>query len=148
MSGIQVSGTISGGAIERNQISDIKHTSTTGWGSNGLFLAATSTASNLTVANNFVFDVASYGYNSGATQSDNGYGIMVNAGGGYKIYFNSVLMATNQPNGGIPAAINIASGVAAGSLDLRNNIFANTQTTGTRYVIYSGPGHRLLGHRL
>jgi len=138
MSGIQVAGTIAGGAIERNQISDIKHTSTTGWGSNGLFLAATSTASNLTVANNFISDVASHGYNSGTSQGDNGYGIMVNAGGGYNLYFNSVLMATNQPNGGIPAAINIASAVAAGSLDLRDNIFANAQTAGTRYVIYSG----------
>ncbi|OQC39836.1 MAG: hypothetical protein BWX64_01561 [Acidobacteria bacterium ADurb.Bin051] len=137
MSGIQVGATIAGGLIERNRISDIKHTSTTGWGSNGLFLNATSTASNLTVANNFISDVASHGYNSGTSQSDNGYGIMVNGGGGYNLYFNSVLMATNQTNGGIPAAINIASGVAAGSLDLRDNIFANAQTAGTRYVIYS-----------
>lgn len=137
MSGIQAALAIAGGSIERNKISDIKQINTTGWGSNGIYLGASTTASNLTVANNFISDVASYGY-SGVTQGDNGYGIMVDTGGGYKIYFNSVLMSTNQTaTTGIPAAINIGSSVAtAGALDLRNNIFANIQTVGVCYAIY------------
>ncbi|MBX3700788.1 MAG: choice-of-anchor J domain-containing protein [Dokdonella sp.] len=137
-SGIQVALAVAGGEIWRNRISDIKNTNATGYGSNGIYLAATSTASNLTVANNFVSDVASMGYAAGAGAVDNGYGIMVASGGGYNLYYNSVLLATNQTNGGLPAAINIAAAVATGSLDLRNNIFATTQTTGTRYAIYSG----------
>ncbi len=138
MSGIQVALLVSGGLVGQNKISDIKQINTTGWGSNGIYLAASSTASNVTVANNFVFDVASYGY-AGATQGDNGYGIMVQSGGGYTIIYNSVLMSTDQTaTTGIPAAINIASGVTtAGAIDLRNNIFANIQTVGTRYAIYS-----------
>jgi subtilisin-like proprotein convertase family protein len=138
MSGIQVALLVSGGLISQNKISDIKQINTTGWGSNGIYLAASSTASDVTVANNFVFDVASYGY-AGVTQGDNGYGIMVQSGGGYKLYYNSVRMTTDQTaTTGIPAAINIASGVTTvGSLDIRNNIFANTQTVGTRYAIYS-----------
>ncbi len=143
MSGVQVSGNISGGLISGNRISDIKHTSTTGWGSNGIFLAASSTASNLVVANNFVSDVASYGYASGTSQSDNGYGIMVASGGGYQIVYNSVSMNTNQTGGGLPAAINFYSGLPAASMDVRNNIFANTQTTGTRYAIYSSSANTI-----
>jgi hypothetical protein len=41
---------------------------------------------------------------------------------------------------GLPAAMNITSGVTtANALDIRNNLFINTQTLGTeRYAIYSG----------
>jgi hypothetical protein len=50
-------------------------------------------------------------------------------------------MNTNQTAaGGLPAAFNVTSGVTtAGAINLRSNIFANTQTTGNqRYAIYSG----------
>lgn len=136
-SGMQVALEVSGGHVLSNRISDIKNTNTGGYGSNGLYIGASSAVSNLVVANNFITDVASYGYSGGAGAADNGYGIMVAAGGGFSLYYNSVLLATDQTNGGLPAAINIAVAVAAGSLDLRNNIFATTQTTGTRYAIYS-----------
>ncbi len=136
-SGINVAGTANGIAILANQISNVKNTNIGGWGSNGIFLGASTNAADVTVANNFVFDVASYGNSAGATYEDNGYGIMINTGGNYQIYHNSVLMGTNQTSGGIPAAINIASDIAtAGAVDLRNNIFATTQTTGDRYAIY------------
>ncbi len=140
MTGISVYNAIADGIISGNKISDIKQVNTTGWGSNGIGLFATTTASNLTVANNFVSDVASYGYN-GATASDNGYGIMVGTGGGYNIYFNTVNMTTNQTSTtGLPAAINISSSITTvNSINLRNNILSNVQTVGTnRYAIYSG----------
>ena len=49
-------------------------------------------------------------------------------------------MNTDQTAAGYPAAFNVTSGVTlAGALDVRNNIFANSQTVGTeRYAIYSG----------
>ncbi len=136
-SGINVGGTANGIAILANQISNIKNNNTEGWGSNGIFLGASMAAANVTVANNFIFDVASYGNSEGTDQYYNGYGIMVNSGGGYQIYYNSVLLATNQSNGGIPAALNIASDITgAGAINLRNNIFASKQTTGAPYAIY------------
>ncbi len=138
--GIQIGGIISGGTIKGNTIKDIKQPNTTGWGSNGIFLAASNTNCNLNIFNNVIFDVASYGY-AGSSSSDNGYGIMINSGGGYNIYYNSVNLNTNQTaTTGLPAAININSGVTmAGSLDIRNNVFSNSQTVGTqRYAIYSG----------
>ncbi len=139
MTGIQVGGTVSGGTISKNVIRDIKQVNTTGWGSNGIFLNSSSTAANLTVCNNIIYDVASYGY-SAASSSDNGYGIMVNGGGGYNIYYNSINLATNQTSTtGIPACINVYSGVTtANSVDIRNNILANNETIGTYcYAIYS-----------
>jgi S-layer family protein/all-beta uncharacterized protein len=162
MSGILAAFKISGGTISGNKISDIKQTNTTGWGSNGIYLATSTTTSNLTVSNNFIFDVASQGFN-GVTSSDNGYGIMIDSGGGYNIYHNSVNLSTNQVSASsITAAINIASAVTTsgltdlrhdttgperrnsakpavpktGSVDLRDNILVDGETVGTRYSVY------------
>ncbi|MFY9309114.1 MAG: PKD-like domain-containing protein [Bacteroidia bacterium] len=136
-SGIVVLGAISGGMIEANKISDIKNTNLFGYGSNGILLDASSTTSNLTVANNMIFDVTGYGYSFGDGVGDNGYGIIVDGGGGYNIYYNTVAINTNQTDDGLPAAFNVTSGVTAtNALDVRNNIFVNTQSTGTeRYSI-------------
>ncbi len=140
-SGIQVSASATGGyTIARNIVSNIKSTNTGGWGSNGIQLSSSLTAANISLVNNFVSDVASNGFN-GQTLDDNGYGIVLSAGGGYNILHNTVLMNTNQVSAtGLPAAINIGSSlVTAASVDLRNNIFANTQTVGTdRYAITCG----------
>ncbi|HNL65887.1 MAG TPA: hypothetical protein PKL81_12380, partial [Ferruginibacter sp.] len=138
MSGILVGSTLNTGTIERNEIFDIKQTNTAGWGSAGIFLNATSTAANVNVQNNLIYDVASYGFDD-ITSVDNGYGIMVNGGGGYNIRFNSVRMTTDQTEvTGRTAAINISANiVTAASLDIRDNIFANTQTVGNRYAIIS-----------
>ena len=136
LSGIQVAGIISGGSITRNEIKDIRQNNPTGFGSNGVYMTATSTASNLLIANNFISDIASQG-NAGVLPTNNGYGIAVATGGGYNIHFNSVNMNTNQVNSAsITAAVNIAAAVPAGAIDLRNNILVNTQTIGTRYGVY------------
>ncbi len=138
MSGIQVGYSISGGNISSNIISNIKQTNTQGWGSNGIFLAASTPASNLNVYNNAMYDVAGYGF--AATSSiDNGYGIMVQSGGGYNIRFNSVRLTTDQTDTlATTGAINISGNISpANTIEVRNNIFAGTQTKGNRYAIYS-----------
>ena len=138
MTGIQIALLVNGGTVTGNKMSDIKHNNTTGWGSNGIYITSSSTASNLLIANNFISDVASQGFN-GQADTDNGYGIVVALGGGYKIYHNSVLLNTNQGAGaaaGQTAGINILTGLTtAGAIDLRDNIFASTQTLGTRYGV-------------
>ena len=103
-------------------------------------MGSTLTAANCNVYNNFIYDIAANGFN-GSNLDDNGYGIAVNAGGGYNIYYNSVNMNTNPLTiVGNPSAIIITSLVTtAGGVNIRDNIFANTQTIGTeRYAIYSG----------
>jgi hypothetical protein len=90
----------------------------------------------VTFSNNFIYDVTALG---SATLASNGFGISVASGAGYKFYHNSVNMNTDQASG-TTAAMFVQAGVtAAGALDIRNNIFANTQSAGaTRYAFYSG----------
>ncbi|MDR2206393.1 MAG: GEVED domain-containing protein [Flavobacteriaceae bacterium] len=142
--GINVTGTATTApnfniTITNNKITNIKNTSTTGYGAEGIVLSGNNTTGNITVYNNFISDVAAYGYTPAWGVTDNGYGIFVAPGTGYKIYNNTVNMATDQISaaGGNTAPITIATGVAAGAIDLRNNIFVTTQTKGTRYAIYS-----------
>ncbi|MCZ2141349.1 MAG: hypothetical protein LC096_08165, partial [Bacteroidia bacterium] len=138
-SGIYVGGTQSGGTmISKNIIYNIKNTNTGGYGSNGIDLASNSTNANLYVVNNFIYDVASYGHANLMGEEYNGYGIILQGGGGYNIYHNSIRLTTNQTTGK-SAALNITSNITTpNSLDIRNNIFATTQTTNTRYAIYYG----------
>lgn len=137
--GISISGSAGGITVQKNKISNIRQTNGSGFAAYGIGLSSTSTAANVTVANNFIFDVAGYGV---ATVIRNGVGIFMGSGGGYKIYHNSVNMNTPQTNpvAGVSAALMISGVTTASSVDIRDNILANTQTSGvpmaTRYSIY------------
>jgi len=141
--GIHVAGASGGITIQKNNISNIKNNnaSANGYSAWGISLISSLTAANITVANNFISDVAGYG--SGTTPTvRNGFGIYLGGGGGYKIYHNSVNMNTDQTNtNGISAALMITGVTTASSLDIRNNILSNLQFSGvpaaSRYSIYS-----------
>lgn len=146
-SGILVGANSSNGNVFNNKISDIKNTNTGGYGCNGIYLNSSNVTANINVNNNFISDVAGYGW-SAALVGDNGYGIFVGAGAGYNIDYNTVNMNTNQTLAtSLPAAINIAVGVtAAGAVNLRNNIFVSSLTVPTeRYVIYSAAPNTVFG---
>ncbi|MGE8535792.1 MAG: T9SS type A sorting domain-containing protein [Chryseobacterium sp.] len=139
--GIYAGGTLTNGmTITNNKISGIKNTNTFGYGAQGIYLATTSPTSNTLVANNIVSGVAGYGYATTGGVNDNGNGVVITAGGGYKLYYNTVVMDVSQTVAGRPSALNITSGVTgAGGIDVRNNLFVNTQTqAGDRYAIYAG----------
>ena len=131
--GIFVSGAISGGSISANRIFDIRNTVVTGAPSYGISLQSTSNASGLRVSNNFIYDVIGYGDNS--NELENGHGIAVLTGGGYGILFNAINLASNQTTAGISSAMYVGVSVG-GTLDVRNNIFSNRQTTGIRYGLF------------
>jgi hypothetical protein len=134
--------------IQKNKISNIKNTNIGGYGCTAIYLASSSLSANTNVSNNFVSDIAGYGY-ANITIGDNGYGIFVASGAGYGLYYNSVSMATEQTVAtGFPAALNIASTVLlAGALDIRDNIFANSQTIGTNlYSVYCGAPKTVLSN--
>lgn len=131
--GIYAAGTMAGGTIATNKVSDIKNT--TSRQSFGIELTSSSTSGNVSVYNNMVFDVSCLGGN--ATLSRGGHGIAIMTGGGYSIYFNTVNLNTDQ--GGTTAnnaALYVATGVTG--LDIRNNIFVNSQpSAANRFAIYS-----------
>ena len=122
--GIYISGTQSGGSVRHNLVNNTKNTNSSGYGASGIGLYSSSTTGNVTVANNMIYDVTGNGYASGVADLDNGYGIMINAGGGYKVYNNSVSL-TNPAVPGNSTAINVAA--AATALDIRNNTFATAR---------------------
>lgn len=139
--GIYAGGTLTNGmTITNNKITGIKNTNVSGYGAQGIYLSTTSLTSNTLVANNIVSGVAGYGYATTGGVNDNGNGIIIAAGGGYKVYYNTVVMDVSQTVAGRPSALNITSGVTgAGGIDVRNNLFVNTQTqAGDRYAIYAG----------
>lgn len=147
-SGILVGAAGNNGAVFNNKISDITNTNTTGYGANGLYFNCSSATANMIAYNNIISGVTGYGYASGAAVADNGYGIVIGAGAGYKIYYNTVVMNANQNVSGRPAALNVLSAVtAAGAIDLRNNIFVNSQTqAGDRYTIYSSAANTVFSN--
>jgi hypothetical protein len=136
MSGIQLALLVNTGTVSGNKISDIKNVSATGTGAYGMQISSSSMASGVTIANNFISDVTTLG---SATVNSNGFGMMFNGSGtGYDVNFNSINMNTNQSAAQTSAAVNVASTFAtASALSFRNNIFANTQSTGARYAVYS-----------
>ena len=133
--GIYVGGTISGGLIDKNKISDVRITGF--WGCNGIQLQSTTSSTGLAITNNFIWDIVAGGFTDANSVDDGDYGIAVNTGGGYNIYYNSIDMSTNHTGTpGISAAFWVSPLITTTN-DIRNNIFSNRKTTGTRYAIYS-----------
>mgnify|MGYP002651274427 CR=1 FL=1 len=136
MHGIQLAGAMNGGVVSGNRIREVKQINTGGWGAAGITLGQTGTASAVAVYNNFINEVTGAGFN-GVGVGDNGYGIVVSAGGGYSVWYNSVSLPVNQTAAGsITAAVNITSAVTGtGAVDLRNNILSSTQTVGNPFAV-------------
>ncbi|WP_396190084.1 beta strand repeat-containing protein, partial [Flavobacterium sp.] len=139
--GIWLAGATAGVTIDSNKVSNIKNNySSYAYGAYGIRLGSSSTTANVVLKNNMVWDVATY---SGTTTlSYNALGIYVSAGAGYKVYNNTVNLGTQLSSSGsvTTAAFAVGSSVSAtGALDVRNNIFVNTQTTSSTacYAIYS-----------
>lgn len=137
--GISLSGASPNVSIYSNKISGLKNNNTA-VGMQGISLSSTSTAANTIAYNNIISDVQA---SAAAVNS----GIVVYSGAGYKIYNNTVNLNTSNAETGISAALNITSGVtSANALDIRNNIFANNKTSGTRYAIYSTAANTVFGN--
>ncbi len=138
--GIHVLGNQSNINIYKNVITNIKNTSS--WGANGILLSNTHPIGNISVYDNFISDVSALGFAAAISDADdNGNGITIVNGNGYKLYNNTVHLFTNQTTAGsTPAAILIEAGITtAGAIDLRNNIFSMSQTSGAtnRYALIS-----------
>jgi hypothetical protein len=123
---------MSGVTVRGNKVNNIKNTNTGGYGAAGILLAPTITNAAIGIINNFVWDVAGYGFN-GYASGDNGNGIVVDNGGGINIDFNTVVLNTEQTltGGHRSSCLLISSNVtASSSINVRDNIFANLQTVG------------------
>jgi len=128
--GIAVNGASSNGIISKNSISDIRRSS--GGAISGLLLESSSTTNNIQVSNNIIYNISTAGENNNTSGA---YGINIKSGGGYNIYFNTVVMNSQETINASNAALYLAGG---NGIDIKNNIFYNTNATaGRRYAIYS-----------
>ncbi|MBD2722814.1 BNR-repeat neuraminidase N-terminal domain-containing protein [Hymenobacter armeniacus] len=145
-SGIYAGAGFTDGTIARNRVVNIAATATGSFGAHGIDARTGSNTSNLLIANN---TVAGINGSCGTTLSTNGIsGIrLLSSMGGAKVYYNSVNLTgatTNTTASTVSAAFHTSSLITtAGTLDVRNNVFANSLvspgSSGARnYAIYSG----------
>ena len=130
MVGIQIGSNMVGGTINGNIINNINQTNTAGtYSAAGIYVGASTFNSNITISNNMIYNIVAYG--NGYINGYNGYGIWLVSGGGYKVYYNSVRLSTNQTStSSIPACLLVYNYVnTPGSVDVRDNIFYIDETT-------------------
>ena len=115
---------VTNATISRNYIGSVRQTNT--YSAVGIGLAS-ATSGTTTIDNNFVAGVSANG-----TGGDYGAGIFVGGGTGSttRVVFNSVSMTGTQTGGSQPGFA-LAVGGSTPTVEIRNNILANTQTTGS-----------------
>ena len=137
-------------SVTKNTITKVNATAAGGYGGRGITIGTGTASSSLSIANNVIYGVNGSNYLSFSNSSSMGIGIGIIGGsatlttttGGINLYFNSVSMSGSMGSGSttaITTAIYVGSGASA--LDIRNNVFANTQV-GTNasqknYAVYS-----------
>jgi hypothetical protein len=121
---------VTNATISRNNIGVVRQTNT--YSALGIALASAASGTS-TIANNFVSGVASNG-----TGGDFGAGIFVGGGTGSttRVVFNSVNMTNPSPalTGGSYPSFALAIGGTAPTVEIRNNILVNVQSTGNNSV--------------
>lgn len=128
--GIQLAGTSNSITVSRNKVYEIYNLSTGGWGAYGINLIG---GNNHLVVNNVVYDVLTVNYSSTST-TWNAFGIRITTGTGHKIYYNSVNLfgQVNQTTASatsVCSAAFLVTSTAVTGIEVRNNIFNNTQTS-------------------
>jgi hypothetical protein len=138
MTVLYVFGNTTNVTIEKNKVYDIVNTNNFGFGARGIIINTNVSNSDITIKNNFVWNVRACAKTSPGSW---GVGIGVDGStGGVNVYHNSVNMYGSLASD--TAGVNTAFGVlssAASSLDVRNNIFVNKfqNTLGTSDKSYA-----------
>ena len=127
---------VTGATVTRNKINALTQLNSTGYSSFGIIVNSVTSGTTL-VANNMISQVR-----SASTASDFSAGIVAGGGTGSttQIYFNSVSM-TGSRNAATFPSYGLAIGSGDPIIDVRDNIFFNTQTstsTGKMYAIGTG----------
>ncbi len=122
--GLILSSGLVNSSVTRNKISDVRYTSTGGYGGKGIDVSTGNASSNLLIANNFVSNIKGDGWNLLGGDSIVGLRLRGTTGG-VKVYANSINLGSGDfagnGSGTASAAFYAESGVTG--LDLRDNIF-------------------------
>ncbi len=139
--GIYIGKETTNAEVANNELTNVKHLGTDGYGGKGIDIKTDNASGNILVYNNAISDISGDGY-FGLT-NDAIVGIRVHgSSGGVKIYHNSVHLFGNiqgNYNDNISAAMYIGSSVS--NISVQNNIFVNTLEDiikpAEAYAIYS-----------
>ncbi len=140
ISGIEIGQYCASANISSNKIYGIWQGNTGGWGAYGINISSATGNTSIRIANNVIYDLKTIQYTTGTTY--NPYGIRILGGTGYQIYYNTVNLYGPQIEVGTGPSLTaclLITSTAVNSIDLRNNVFANSMTglTGTKsYCIY------------
>lgn len=134
--------------VERNLISRVVTTSTSGYGGRGIQVGTGLTNANVTIRNNVIYGVNGSNWSAFGNSSSMGIGIgtlnsaLTTTDGNVKVYNNTVYMGGTYSSSTacLTAALYVGSGCT--NLDVRNNIFTTAlQNLGTgaakAYTVYS-----------
>lgn len=127
---------VTGASVTRNKINGVTQLQSTGWSCFGI-VANSVTSGTTLVANNMISAV-----NAASTPTDFSAGIVAGGGTGSttNVYYNSVAMTGSRGAATMPS-YGLAIGGSDPIVDVRDNIFQNTQTsssTGKMYAIGTG----------
>ncbi|MFY7885339.1 MAG: BNR-repeat neuraminidase N-terminal domain-containing protein, partial [Dolichospermum sp.] len=140
--GILIGTGVVSSTITKNNISNVGHNGTQGYGGKGIDITTGSLTSSLTLSNNVISSISGDGWSD--LTGDAIVGIRILSGtGGINLYNNSVNLGTGSYAGnssGTQAAC-LFVGATSGSLDIRNNIFSsnldNSNAVGKVWAINS-----------
>ncbi|WP_216688150.1 beta strand repeat-containing protein [Hymenobacter siberiensis] len=133
---------VTNAVVSRNYIANLRSLNAGGYGAYGINISSATGTSGIEISNNMIMDVLTYGDAVGTTF--NAFGIRIVGGTGHKLYYNSVALTGNQVDASADAGLSAALVITAGTgMDVRNNIFSNSQTgeSGTKsYAFYVTAG--------
>lgn len=125
--------------VSRNLIYNVNYTASANSGGKGMTFNPGAGVGTININNNVIYGLKGH---ASVTATNNTWGIMLESGTAYNIYFNSVNISDNRttvspPSNDFSGAFYIAAAVT--SVDVRNNAFSCTALpagTGKTYAIY------------
>ncbi|WP_428230931.1 T9SS sorting signal type C domain-containing protein [Flavobacterium sp.] len=131
LSGILLEGNSNTGVISKNIIKGIYGNG--GGRATAIWVNLSTTNTGLTISNNFINDIKTSSTNPD-DYDNSGSGIFIEGGKGINIYYNTVVLNSTQT--GFSSAL-IAVNSATTLLNVRNNIFSNNSSGGTKYALFT-----------
>jgi hypothetical protein len=128
MRGIELGAGFVNSVVTRNKIYEINYTATSFSAGKGITLETGDAAANVTVSNNLIYGLKGHG---STTVANNSWGIMMINGGGYDIYYNTVVLSDDRSSTSstdLHGCVYVATTVT--DVDLVNNIMLTTAAAG------------------
>jgi hypothetical protein len=125
VAGIEIDSGCSLGLLSRNLICNVTNSNAGGFSAQGIMLGSTGSNCAIQISNNYIRDINSLG-----SGPNSGYGLSVLSGGGYAMYYNTIVLSgTTLSPAATPACLFVsASANQPNALSIKDNIFVNNQS--------------------